>query len=83
MMQGSSLTPENGAEEYHRLRQSLSMLQFSDELQMRLASKNSKNSLGSGISNFIHYKEVILLILFTGTKTPTLYYREVININNS
>ena len=34
-MQGSSLAPENGTEEYHRLRRSLSMLQFSDELQMR------------------------------------------------
>ena len=34
LVQGSSLVPENGAEEYHRLRQSLSMLRFNNDVQM-------------------------------------------------
>ena len=35
LTQGSSTTMPNSAEEYHRLRQSLSMLSFSSETQMR------------------------------------------------
>ena len=34
MLQGSSLEMNNGAEEYHRLRQSLSMLGFGTDVQM-------------------------------------------------
>ena len=34
ILQGCSHIPENGVEEYHRLRQSLAMLGFGTELQM-------------------------------------------------
>ena len=37
-LQGSALAPVEGAEEFHRLRQSLTMLNFSEEIQMRFVA---------------------------------------------